>query len=204
MNDHIISQIEDRYSAKLPDEFIEFWRRGLCDVLAPGIVGQNYLWVPEMEWMPLEEIRDYKFPAYQNVCIPLLPFACDGAGDSHSFMLGEPSEMAVLWCPRDCPEMEIFAPDFLAAVFRSYLVNSEQTYDECLKATLPYVVRAIELLDGILPSAQLEILTEIYQREPEVVGKNLVRLLSPEERHAIEKSQFPDFDPQKVVRWSLD
>ena len=201
----LIQQIEERYSVKLPEEFVEFWRRGFCSIPALRTVGPNYLWVPEMEWMPLEEIRDYHFPSYQKVCMPLLPFSFDGGGSPFCFMLGEGEQMAILWCKYDCIETEVFAPHFLAAIFRSFLFNSEEATDHELHShTLNHSKNGIRLLNGLLPSSQIDILTEIYNRRPRVVGKDLLQLISTEERQEIERTHFPEFDPQKSVRWRVD
>jgi hypothetical protein len=62
-------QIEAEHGFKLPAEYITLADRGAFDVPEPSgnyieLVDSSYLWVSEMEWRPLPDVRDHAMPVY--------------------------------------------------------------------------------------------------------------------------------------------
>jgi hypothetical protein len=194
----------------LPTAFVEFWRRGFCTILGPRNTGPDYIWLPDVEWLSLEDIRDYQFPKYLNVQILLLPFAEDAAGSPYCFMIGRSDGMPVIWCASDCPKTEIYAPDFSAAVFRSLLGQATQWLDlEWLESERKIARNSITQLRQILPDSQIQLLDGVYGRQPQSIlrghpshPKEWNFLMSNEEFAQIMKNEFPDFDSNTAVQWS--
>ena len=91
----LFSQIEQRYLLKMPSAFREIWRRGWCS-------DKDSIYFPDLEWMPLEEIRDYEFEEYQ--ISGFVPLAHTAGGGLWCWELEQSfsAEPRVVMCPRDC------------------------------------------------------------------------------------------------------
>ena len=77
--------------------------------------------MPDMEWMPLEEIIDYHFEDYQSP--GFVPFAFTAGGDLWCWRAVPDAvvEPCVVECPHDCEEGSVYAPDFQTAIYRHLL-----------------------------------------------------------------------------------
>ncbi len=113
----LFTRIEQRYAFSLPQAFREFWSRGWCTITDHRL-GPNYLLLPDMDWMPLEQIADFPFEPYH---LPgFVPFATTAGGDLWCWQpaFTDARGTRVLSCPHDCYDADIFAPDFVSAVCR--------------------------------------------------------------------------------------
>jgi hypothetical protein len=122
----IFKQIETKYRFTFPQEYRQMWERGWFDFKKGTVPHSNpsdesYLWMNEMEWMPLADILDFAFPSY---CKPgFVPFAFTGGG---SYWCWYPEHVTndavpIVHCPRDSKIAEFYAPHFLGAVYRQIL-----------------------------------------------------------------------------------
>jgi hypothetical protein len=151
------SEIEQRYSMTLPVLFREIWRLGWCS-------GSDFLIMPDMEWMPLQEVIDYQFEDYQME--GFVPFAFTAGGDlwcwqTDSSVCAEPR---VVECPHDCDEGRVFALDFRSAIYRHladavaahFLCETDLTEHldmirHCLERFRPHLLpQQVEHLDSLL------------------------------------------------------
>jgi hypothetical protein len=114
----LYAEIERRFSFALPEEYRRMRDRGWF-----GPSESTYLWLHEMEWMSLKDIRDGDPVFFQFTRPGLIPFAFTGGRDHWCWY---PEHMAdgvapVVECPRDSVIGRFYAPSFLGAIYRQIL-----------------------------------------------------------------------------------
>jgi hypothetical protein len=124
-----IQRIERHFGIPLPPTYKAWATKGYTDFrLKCG----PYLRVHEAEWIPPIDIPDYQFA--RTVTIPgLMPFAFTGAGDEWCWNGSKPTEdgeFEVIFCWRDQPLAERFAPSFPAWFYRQCLVCASGGFNE--------------------------------------------------------------------------
>jgi hypothetical protein len=124
--------IESRFSFPLPADYRQLEERGLftlskashaSEFTAPG----SYLWLPDMEWYPLEEIAAFTFQAYH---LPgFVPFAFTAGGDYWCWQPAHTDARGtrVVCCHRDCELATVYAPNLAAALYRQALAVCHDT-----------------------------------------------------------------------------
>lgn len=114
---NIYKQIEERYGFRIPDEYRALQERGL--VAGPDPASE--LWLLEVEWMPLEEIRDYQFQDYQKP--GFVPFGFTGRGDLWCWWPegADPQGTPVVLCPHDDMMAHVEAPHLMGFLYRRVL-----------------------------------------------------------------------------------
>ena len=131
VDEEIYKEIERRYGFRLPSDYRSMQELGWFDfdpttdrdvAFDPGSP-HGYLWLNDMEWLSLAEIRDHQFP---NYCLSgFVPFAFTGGGDHWcwypKFTDADSGSTPVVLCPRDSNTGEFYAPHFLGAMYRQAL-----------------------------------------------------------------------------------
>ena len=156
------SEIERCYSFRLPPLFREIWRLGFCS-------GDTFLIMPDMEWMPLQDIIDYRFEDYQ---LPgLVPFAFTAGGDLWCWQavpdaLAEPH---VVECPHDCEEGSVYAPDFQTAIYRHLLeaAAGQHIAEQDLLDEVELIRQCCDRFRSLLSQRQAGKLDEVLSRSPQ-------------------------------------
>lgn len=174
----LFSQIERRYILKLPSAFREIWRLGWCS-------DKDSIYLPDLEWLPLEAIRDYEFEDYQ---MPgFVPFATTGSGDlwcwEHEQSGG--AEPRVVACPHDCDEGSVYAADFTSALYRQLLdglaIHAQQAADV---------------------SEQVGLVRRCLDRYRPLLQPEHVRTLDSFLSRSVQYADLPSIGPaRRVVRW---
>jgi hypothetical protein len=164
--EQLFTQIETRYGFALPVTFREFWRRGFCTILGPGCPGPDYLMLWDMEWMPLADIVAFEFQSYH---LPgFVPFAITGGGDHWCWQpeFTADGKTRVLCCYHDCYDAEIYAPDFVSAIFRHIVEGAAgmQREAEAVETCRQELAKAIAMLDAFFSNSQRELLSGIIKR----------------------------------------
>jgi hypothetical protein len=213
--EQLYRQIERRYGFALPPDYRMMRGRGWFDFdpakdgnVAFDPVGCRYLWLNEMEWMPLQAIRDFAFPDY---CLDgFVPFAFTGGGDLWCWH--PPSSagdnVPVVLCPRDSNMAEFYAPHFLASLYRQVLDYARGPFahaDEGLAHS--HLSRWAADLGPLLPPPWRVTLGRLqgaelrpWQRN----GRTFRTLLPDEEYRAIVRRDlhFPNLD--RKFKWTQD
>ena len=203
------AQIEERYRFVLPADFREFWRRGFCTILGPGRPGPQYLLLPDMEWMPLGEIVAFKFKSYH---LPgFVPFAITGAGDYWCWQpeFTQGSSTRVLLCLHDSDDADIYAPDFISAVYRQVVEGATAVMEEveAIETSRRELAMAVSALRPFLLPARQDTLADIIQRPVQTRHPPTTRSIDwhyliplPECREIINRDLGADYVDSKF-RW---
>jgi hypothetical protein len=117
----IVDQIVTRYEFPLPKEYLDMNAKGWFDI-SNGI--SIYLWIPECEWLSLEQILNYKFNSYQKA--GFVPFGFTGSGDLWCWHpeVTNPSGTPIVNCPHDGYEGEYDSHNFLGSIYHRILEYS--------------------------------------------------------------------------------
>ena len=207
--EQLFKQIEDRYQFLLPEAFREFWRRGFCTILGPGRPGPNCLMLPDLEWMPLAEIAAFKFKPYH---LPgFVPFAISGGGDYWCWQPepAQPSRTRVLFCNHDSYDADIYAPDFISAIYRLIIEQAggierdAETVEACRQRLS---ANASALAPFISPAWQQTLSDLIHraiqtERALKPQPTDFYFLLSPHERNELLRRELGWNVLDSKVRW---
>ena len=160
--EELLTQIERRYAFTLPQEFREFWKRGFCTITGRNL-GPHYLLLMDMEWMPLEEIAGFEFQSYHRP--GFVPFATSGSGDLWCWQPAFTDERGtrVLYCPHDCYDADVYAPDFMSAIYR-HLVDQAATMHrdlDSVERSRQHLLAATSALQPFLTPERRESLSQI-------------------------------------------
>lgn len=164
----IYGQIEDRYGFALPAEYRRMWERGWFDLKAGEGLDlyahperHSYLWLNEMEWMPLEAIRDNRFPEYCKS--GFVPFAFTGGGDHWCWHPASANcgITPVVLCPRDSKIGEFYASNFLGALYRQSLEFASYVKPEDEAEARIHLKRWVDDLGPLLPSPWSQTLANV-------------------------------------------
>jgi hypothetical protein len=160
--EELFTQIEKRYAFTLPQAFREFWKRGFCTITGRSL-GPHYLLLMDMEWMPLEEIADFEFQSYHRP--GFVPFATSGSGDLWCWQPAFTDERGtrVLSCPHDCYDADVYAPDFVSAVFRHLVDQAAAMHrdSDSVEQSRQRLVSATSALQSFLSPERQESLLHI-------------------------------------------
>ena len=151
----LFRSIEKRYDFALPQAFKTAWEAGWA--------GDNYLALPDLEWLPLEEIAEYEFEDYQ--ISGLVPFASTGGGDLWCWQpafLG-PDGPRVIECPHDCTEASVYAPDFRSFLYRRLLDEACACFldAEGMEEHRSGLLRGFEQVSALLQTEEREMLASV-------------------------------------------
>lgn len=124
-------EIEQRYCFALPREYRQMQEQGWFGPITAE-EGQDvcahprrhaYLWLNDMEWMPLADILSFEFPSYCEPPIRLIPFAFTAGGDHWCWSPQHATAgvTPVVACPRDDRTGEVYARDFVSGLYRQIL-----------------------------------------------------------------------------------
>jgi hypothetical protein len=212
----LYARIAERFSFSLPAEYRRLRERGWLAVNQPPVPvstepGDGYLWMNEMEWYPLEEIAEFRFPDYGEPYLPgLVPFAFTAGGDYWCWQArsGVSDNPRVLLCPHECEDGEIYAPNFSAALFRQCLDFANQVPDSGLmeiEEARAHLRRWSRDLAAIFPPGWCAILADLAAR-PQRDWSDRWRqprrsLLSAQELQEVETRElaFPEMGTE--IRW---
>lgn len=129
-DEQLYARIEARFGFALPDEYRRMRARGWFTYDAPASDAayrrpreQAYLWLFDMEWMPLADIDggDELFFSFSRGGLVPFAFAADA---SHWCWFPDRAARGVapvVFCPRDCEDGQFYAPDLLGAMYRQIL-----------------------------------------------------------------------------------
>jgi hypothetical protein len=208
--EQLFTQIEERYRFVLPEAFREFWRRGFCNILGFGRPGPHCLDLPDLEWMPLTKIITFKFKSYQ---LPgFVPFAISGSGDHWCWQPAfiESSKTRVLFCCHDCYDADIYAPDFISAIYRLIIEHAAgmERDAEGVKACRRRLGTFASVLAPLISPAWQQTLSDIVHGtvktgpSPGSRPTDLYFLVSPRERNDILRRDLGWESLDAKFRWT--
>lgn len=117
-----------------PQLYVEMDRAGYLDsknfIDMHHLESQEYLWFYDMEWITIENIKNYQRPDYQSENIVV--FAKTGGGDLWAWNLDYLPTLPVVFCPHDDDEGKFYANSLEAALFRHILEFASQN-NFCIK-----------------------------------------------------------------------
>jgi hypothetical protein len=210
--DELDERVRERWGFTLPAEYREMHSLGWLTIDRPGQTedflepGRQYLPLNDMEWLPLEEIRDFQFQAWEGD--EFVPFAQSGLGDHWCWWPAETTEAGtpVVLCPHDDQSGIVYAPHFLGALYRHMLEYAHGGLsgpeDEALARAL--LSRWSVDLGPLLPAAWARTLEQLRsaplqtwkQRRWEQCG-----LLTAEELRSILERDLPFEGMNRQFRW---
>jgi hypothetical protein len=208
--------IEARYGFSLPAEYRHMKERGWFDSTTNTMpyfnpTGQSYLWMNEMEWMPLHSIRAFEFPGY---CKPgFIPFAFTGGGDHWCWYpeYATNGVTPVVLCPHDDMMAEFYAPDFLGSVYRQMLDFAASNLDEKDEPLArQHLKRWHDDLGPMFPASWRATIAKLQTAPVQSweVGKltkfKQVGLLSPREYRLIVERDLPFDKLDETFQWMVD
>lgn len=206
----LLRQIERRYGFALPAEYREMQERGWFGPITAE-EGQDvyahprlhaYLWLNEMEWMPLAQIVNFELPSYCKPPVVLIPFARSGGGDYWCWSPHHATRgvVPVVSCPHDSCMGEVYARDFVSSLYRQILDFAHAGFDQAAVARR-HLGRWLDDLGPYFKPTWRQTVASL--REGPIkswkIGKFKARgLLLPEEHAAIVKRDlvFPKLDEQ--------
>jgi len=155
--------------------------------------------MPDMEWMPLEEIIDYRFEDYQSP--GFVPFAFTAGGDLWCWRAVPDAvvEPCVVECPHDCEEGSVYAPDFQMAIYRHLLEAAAGLHgtEQDLLDEVDLIRKCCDRFRSLLSQQQASRLDDILSRPPQsavLPARRPTRwhfLLSREEGRQL-RAEFPN------------
>lgn len=179
---------------KVPVAFQEMNRRGFT-------TAKNYLWLNEMEWIPIDDIYGYDYEEGESETI--VPFAYTGGGDKWVWVVNDTD---LEYCVGICENAEItgvyYAKNIEDAIIRqiieyvsdsNFYINKDEAksyqYSENeLKAQL---VDLKKKFSGILPNEHLSIIDNLCKKSLKYVksqyGEWYALLTREEENEIIDK-----------------
>ncbi len=209
-------QIEKRYGFAIPEEHRQMKARGWFDC-AEGTMpyfnpmSRSYLWIQEMEWIPLPAIRDHEFPDYCKA--GFVPFAITGAGDhwcwypEHTFNGVAP----VVFCPHDEKFGKFYAPHFLGSVYRQVLAFAASHLDaKDEPLARQHLRRWLDDLGPVFPTRWRETLAALITAPLQTWEYGKVRkfeqigLLPPDQYQAIVQRDLAFDKLDQKFQWMLD
>lgn len=99
---------------KFPVIYEKMNEKGLLDM------NRSYVWLNEMEWMPINEVKEYEYE--EEELETFLPFAFTGGGDKWVWVLNtEKKEYPVGLCYHDAYEGVYYAKNTEDAIFRQMI-----------------------------------------------------------------------------------
>ncbi len=122
-----------------PQLYIEMDRGGHLDsknfIDMHHLESKEYIWFYDMEWITIENIKNYQRPDYQSENI--LVFAKTGGGDLWAWNLDYLPILPVVFCPHDDDEGKFYANSLETALFRHILEFASQN-NFCIKEGNPW------------------------------------------------------------------
>lgn len=124
----VITELEDHFGVSLPRGYRDWSLKKYTD---RRVRMNQYLWVPEAEWIPPDEIPQYDL-GRTNIIPGLIPFAFSGAGDHwcwNTQVKNGDAEYEILCCWHDEELADRFAPTFPAWFYRNCLVYASEAIE---------------------------------------------------------------------------
>jgi hypothetical protein len=160
--------IEQHYQLVVPPLYRSLQEQGWFDpanLARHDLLNSHYLWLFDVEWWSLAEIRDYAYPSYYQP--GFVPFASTDTGDFWCWWPERATDAGtpVVLCPHDNIYAHIDAPDFGGWAYRRVLAYAAvlpapehegrawlTRWGQVLSAALPAAWRAtiLELVDAPL------------------------------------------------------
>ena len=178
-------------------------RQGVFDLNCDA----SYLWIPEAEWMPAQEILEYE--TAPNYKAGFVPFAFTGGGDLWCWRPSEDPEMVVC-CIHDEGIGSIDAPNLAGSLYRRILeYASDQGFWESEELTRKQLLGWSERLADYFPRTWIENLR--LRSDATIVewryGRNPIPfhgLISFDEKNATlaREFDFPRLDEK--FEWMID
>ena len=203
MGSDIYQGIQAKHGFTLPPEYLRMANEGFFDLKRD----ESYLWIPEAEWMPAQQILDYETePNYKP---GFVPFAFTGAGDLWCWRPSEDPQMVVC-CIHDEGMGSVDAPNLLGSIYRRILdYASDQGNWESEELTRNQLLRWSERLHDYFPDPWIEDLRLLS--DAKIVewryGRNIIPfhgLISFDEKKArlAREFDFPRLDEK--FEWIID
>jgi hypothetical protein len=181
----IYAAIEAKYGFAIPALYRRMEKDGFF-AFEPGRVGvdpwnDSYLWVPEMEWMPLQEILDFEPPSYQRP--GFLPFAFTGGGEYWCWWPAEDPEAVVHLPIGDAGVFD--APNILGSIYRRFLDYAIEVSEPNDEEARRYFTLWASRLGEYFPPLWIATLHQLSRAEPVMrpLGRTTIRgLINPARR----------------------
>lgn len=213
--DPIYAEIEQRFGFYLPEDYRKMEQRGWFTSDGPGTwentlrPGDDYLWVPEMEWLSLADIQNHQFQHDEQEYF--VPFAFNGRGDHWCWWPGQTVNgiTPILLCPHDSDTATLYAPHLLGAIYRNileYAANGALEPSDLPDARKMFA-RWVTDLGPLFPPAwtqELEALREAPLQSWMVHKLECTGLLLPEEAHALIQDHLAFNGLDEEVYWHRD
>jgi hypothetical protein len=194
----------DRFGFSLPASFLQFEAGGFFAY--PGL---DYLVLEDMEWLTAEDVRSFSFLPFQ--VNTFVPFAVGGGGDLWAWdpkmcPFGEPR---IVVCWRDSEDASIYAPTFVAAVYRQLLeiCGASVLSLPDLEVRRAKLLALIGILGNLIPPDWRSTLTEIASRQAQSTRSTGRRpedwysLVSSEEIDRVFRAHANYDELDKPIQW---
>lgn len=177
---------------KFPVIYEKMNAKGLLDM------NQSYVWLNEMEWMPIQDVKEYQYE--EEELETFLPFAFTGGGDKWVWVLNtQKEEYPVGLCYHDAYEGVYYAKNTEDAIFRQiieyvsdynfYIHKDEAESYQISEAELKeYLQQWKESFQGILKEeylVEIEKLSQLKLKYTESAYGKGYTLLSIKEQEAL-------------------
>jgi hypothetical protein len=160
-------------------------RRRMHLLKARALAGRT-LYLPQVEWYPLDEICDFAPGTWAD---GLLPFAGNGAGDHWCWYTPwtTDGQVPIVFYDHEIWTGTAVAADFTACVYRLLLENFAEFTDTSFSlAELPDLLKAYtDCLRPFLPAALIATLNELSSRPAQVNADENLALLDRDEAQAL-------------------
>ncbi|MFL5807305.1 MAG: SMI1/KNR4 family protein [Roseiflexaceae bacterium] len=201
-------EIEQRYQFVIPPLYRSLQHQGWLDpanLAGQALLDSHYLWLFDVEWWSLDQIRDYAYPSYYQP--GFVPFASTDTGDFWCWWPERATDAGapVVLCPHDSIFAHIDAPHFEGWIYRRVL-----TYAAFLPAAeqegRAWLTRWAQVLGTMLPAAwRATILnlahTPLKTWEDAITHEPGTSLLTPDEYAALVQRDIDCSGRDAEFRW---